>query len=468
MTDPMSDVVVLIPGITGSVLQRDGKDVWALSAGAALRGALSLGKSIKHLELHGDDPDLDDLGDGIVATRLMPDLHVLPGLGWKIDGYAHVKDSLFKRFDLRAGHNYFELPYDWRRDNRVAARKLARNTHDWLKQWREESGNQGAKLIIIGHSMGGIIARLYLEMLDGWRDTRSLITFGTPYSGSLNALDFLANGFHKGWGPFSIDFSSMLRSFTSVYQLLPSYRCLEGDGGAWNPLDEVDWHGTGVDDARLRAAIGLQRELRKAVDDRLATGVPGYDVRPVVGDFQRTGWAARRVDGKVAIASLRALHEEGGDGTVPKVSAMPHELLEGLTNATFVSQKHASLQNDEPVLTHVAGLLRSKAIGEVPVFPAADESIALEVDDVTTAEPLVIRARPAQAGTQLSAHVRPLDGGAVQQVKLKAAADGWQEAVIEGLAATDYRVSVTSIGSHTVTDVASVVDLDSLEEAAGG
>jgi hypothetical protein len=28
---PMNDIVVVIPGILGSVLQKDGKDIWALS-----------------------------------------------------------------------------------------------------------------------------------------------------------------------------------------------------------------------------------------------------------------------------------------------------------------------------------------------------------------------------------------------------------------------------------------------------
>ena len=35
---PLGDVVVLLPGILGSVLQRDGKDVWAPSPG---RGRLA-------------------------------------------------------------------------------------------------------------------------------------------------------------------------------------------------------------------------------------------------------------------------------------------------------------------------------------------------------------------------------------------------------------------------------------------
>jgi len=42
--------------------------------------------------------------------------------------------------------------------------------------------------------MGGLVARYYLEALDGWRNTRALITFGTPYSGAMKALDLVANG----------------------------------------------------------------------------------------------------------------------------------------------------------------------------------------------------------------------------------------------------------------------------------
>lgn len=463
MRDPMKDVIVLIPGIGGSVLQRDGRDVWALSAGAALRGVLSLGGSIKRLQLDGDDPEADDLGDGIRATRLMPDLHVLPGLDWKIDGYGHVRDVIMERFDCRPGRNYFELPYDWRRDNRVAARALARSAHVWLREWRAQSGNDDAKLVLIGHSMGGLVARLFLETLDGWKQTKTLITFGTPYAGSLNALRFLAEGFRKGWGPLSIDLSDMLRSFTSVYQLLPSYRCLESAAGSWGYLDEVPWTSP-IDDGRVKAAIALQRSLRAAVDARLQRGEPGYVVRPIVGDFQRSGWAARIEGGNVRILQSRGPDEWGGDGTVPTVSAMPHELLAEASNATFVSQQHASLQNDGPVLTHVAGLLRSEAIGRaVPVFPAGDDRVSLEIDDVDTTEPLVVRARPEDPRHRLTATLEDARDGSSRTVALQPGADGWQQAMVEGLAASDYRVTVTAPGTRAVTGVASVVDLAELQ-----
>ena len=80
--------------------------------------------------------------------------------------------------------------------------------------------------------MGGLICRHFLEMLDGWKDTRLLITFGTPYRGSLNALDFIANGMKKKLGPVTLlNLTELVRSFTSVYQLLPIYPCV--DPGEW-------------------------------------------------------------------------------------------------------------------------------------------------------------------------------------------------------------------------------------------
>ena len=157
------DVVVLLPGISSSALAKDGREVRGASTEAIFRAVTSRADSIRSLMLSAeDDPNLDDLGDGVVATRVIPDLHLIPGL-WKIDGYSRTRSDIVARLGLEPGLNFFELPYDWRRDNRVAARTLARNSHDWLRKWRERSGNSDAKLILVAHSMGGLVARHFLE-----------------------------------------------------------------------------------------------------------------------------------------------------------------------------------------------------------------------------------------------------------------------------------------------------------------
>src|SRR5919204_510633 len=104
MPAEFADVVVLIPGITGSVLERNGREVWGASMRAVLRGLFSRGQSVQDLMLDGDDPAVDDLGDGVRATRLVDDVHLFPGL-WTIDGYTKVARRLTQRLRLVPGVN---------------------------------------------------------------------------------------------------------------------------------------------------------------------------------------------------------------------------------------------------------------------------------------------------------------------------------------------------------------------------
>ena len=52
---PMRDIVVLVPGITGSVLRKDGKDLWALSGQAFFSALRSMGRNLDALRLGADD-----------------------------------------------------------------------------------------------------------------------------------------------------------------------------------------------------------------------------------------------------------------------------------------------------------------------------------------------------------------------------------------------------------------------------
>jgi pimeloyl-ACP methyl ester carboxylesterase len=468
MNEPIRDVVVLLPGIMGSVLQRDGEDVWAFSKGAVVRGLFSRGGSIKKLKLDDDPHDVDDLGDGVTAPRLMPDLHAIPGF-WKIDGYEKIGNRIRQGLGVTPGQNYFEFPYDWRRDNRVAARQLARKSHEWLQAWRTTSGNADAKLVLVGHSMGGIVARIFLELMDGWKDTRVLVTFGTPYAGSVNALEFLANGFRKGIGPIGIDLTDTLRSFTSAYQLLPVYRCLETPGGGeLARLRDVDSLGE-IDVTKVRAAAELHAEVRQAVDTHRANdydGTGGYGLRPLVGDFQPTRQSARFDGDKVTALRARGGVDEGGDGTVPKVSAVPHELLDGWTNVSFYAEVHASLQNFDPVLVQLFSLLRNLSIDTDGVYAVAAR-LSVDLEDLFFVdEAIVVRARPEFPVDGLEAVVVSVETEEeVKRVPLVEDADDWLAADLGPLAPGDYRVTVRAPASvDPVTDVFAVVDPAALAE----
>lgn len=376
----MGDVIVLLPGILGSVLERDGKEVWAPTPGAALRALWSLGRSLTGLRLANDPIDVDDV-DGVVATRLMPDVHLIPGL-WGIDGYSSVSAMITSTFDVVPGRTFIPFPYDWRRDNRVAARQLAEVTQRALHEQRR--ANPDAKLILIGHSMGGLVARYFLECLDGWKDTRMLITFGTPYRGSLNAVGFLANGFEKKVGPFKVaDLTELLRSLTSVYQLLPIYPCIdEGDGRLLRPAETT--RVTHLDPTRADAAEhDFHRAIERAVAGR-AEADP-YTIHPVVGLTQATNQAARRRDdGTVELVQSYEGEDLDGDGTVPRVSATPIELDDRrIDQSVYAPERHASLQNALSVQTQVRGLLTP--VERRDRFKDARGGLSLLLDDLFAA-----------------------------------------------------------------------------------
>ena len=68
-----------------------------------------------------------------------------------------------------------------------------------LERWRAQGGPYAdAQVVFVCHSMGGLIARWYIEQCGGAEITRKLITLGTPYRGAARALDQLVNGAHHG------------------------------------------------------------------------------------------------------------------------------------------------------------------------------------------------------------------------------------------------------------------------------
>ncbi len=459
--EPMKDIIVVLPGILGSVLQKDGKDVWAVSPGAALKALFSLGRSIKGLEVTAkDDPSLDDLGDGVSAPRLLPDIHLIPGL-WKIDGYGVVTKHVRDTYDVTPGENYFEFPYDWRRDNRVHGRRLRREAHDWLKAWREKSGNDDAKLVLLAHSMGGLVSRSFLELEDGWKDTRALITFGTPYRGSLNALSFIANGFKKGIGPLGIDLSAFLRSMTSVYQLLPIYKCFDGGDGELVRTTET----TAIphlDADMAGSAMDFHHSIMDRVEDNRKSAEyleHGYRIEPIVGIGQPTLQSARLSGDRVALLRSIGGDDLGGDGTVPRVSAMPVEMKDA-AGATFSPAAHSSLQNTKHALFQVRGVL--SADFDPDAFRAAElATIGIDMDDMYgTDESVVVRATAASPGVILTANITNTDTGEeVRTTELTGQDDEWQFEDFGELPEGLYRVTVTAdVEAQPVSDVFAVFE----------
>lgn len=444
MASPIKDVIVLLPGIMGSALAKDGKSLWDLSAGALGRALFSLGGSIQALKLGSDS----STGDGVVATRLMPDAQIVPFWS-KIDGYAEVSEYIRTKLPgVVPGENFFEFPYDWRLDNRIAARRLAEAASGWLEKQR---GHQpGARLILVGHSMGGLVARYFLEVLGGWRNARQLITLGTPHRGSVKSLDFLANGLRKKVGPVTlVELTGLIQSFPSAYQLLPIYPCVGKDERELVRLETLSGtHLGGLDLDRARAGIEFHREIeRKTAVNRQDPKYQAspYRTLPVVGTYQPTFQSALLAeDGVRPLYTYKGETMLAGDGTVPRLSATPIELSGAKTEA-FAACPHASLQNFDPVRVQLRAAIEDIDISEYKGGTA--EPISLELRDAfAPGESFRARVRCDAAADPMQAVLTNLETGATVERELvpEPGHGGWQVVEAPALPAGAYRIRVTA------------------------
>jgi pimeloyl-ACP methyl ester carboxylesterase len=451
----MRDVVFLLPGICGSVLAKDGKEIWAPSAQGIWQFVKSRSRSLATLALDGDDPIAKDLGDGVKATRLVEDIHIVPGL-WKIDGYTTIRRLLDAHFELRswkefaAGEaNYVEVPYDWRRGNSSSAQALDEVVDRYLGQWRERQNRPNARAIFLAHSMGGLVAYYWLEVMGGWQRARALVTFGTPFRGSPKALGYLANGS----SPRLASLTSLLRSCTSVYQLLPIYAMLETGAGFVRVAE-----GTAIpnlDATKAEESLQFHRKMENAAkarhDDK------GYALLPIVGTGQPTMQSATFRNNTVTISDRLPADFDplwfAGDGTVPYVSAIPIE-MSAEPRLGYVCEQHGSIQNNNRVLDYLYDFLRrtqSKDLGavrEIKEQRIAGErpGLSLKLDDffetgeeIRLCVSLLNSDRPAKgvAVSIESAH----DPGEPRTYSMKPADDGWRLTVPD-LPAGAYRAHI--------------------------
>lgn len=458
------DLIVVLPGITGSVLQKDGKDVWAGSRQAVFQALRTRFRSLHDLKLAGaaDSDDLD-LGDGVVASRLVDDITILPGL-MKVDGYSGLRRKILQQFDVKQGDifddryaaNYFEFPYDWRRDNRISARKLQRFIAARLPQWREASGNKDAKVILIGHSMGGLISRYYLEVLGGWRDCKLLVTFGTPFSGSPKAIDAIANGNRRA----GIDVTEIVRSFPSAYQLLPRYPVLRS-GTEWLRVTAVD-NIPHLSPAQIAWGFGFTQEIEAALkanasEDRYEQK---YRTLPIVGTHQPTWQSAAIQNGKLTLLAGMPngwdRYLADGDGTVPRISAVPPEIADQFPEV-FHTEKHGSIQNNAITLEQLMRTLSSTQnrladmiLGTKGTKGAFDPTLSLTVEDVYAAdEPvqLLVHERNPDHTDDLIVEIQ----GEVEQTHYVETTDEPTALLLDPLPAGLYRVRI-SVGSAGAAD----------------
>lgn len=142
---------------------------------------------------------------GIMGSAEVPTGNYLPSgkteYAWALDPVLRSYDNLWNALKLagyKEGENLFALPYDWRRSNVLTALDLKTK----IDEVKAKTGS--AKVDLIGHSMGGLVARQYIERDAYAGDVDQLIFLATPHLGSPKA--------YMMWeaGEFGLDIRSRL------------------------------------------------------------------------------------------------------------------------------------------------------------------------------------------------------------------------------------------------------------------
>ncbi len=449
-SDLIRDLVVVLPGIMGSTLSKNGELVWAPSAGSVLRAIATFGGSIRNLTLPADIGD-EHPDDDVVPVALMPDLHLLPGIWSANIGYGKLLDWLRTRFHLIEPSpedpsripNLLPMPYDWRLSNRYNGRRLKGIVEPALERWQSRGEPfSDAKIIFICHSMGGLAARWYIEKEGGAALTRKLVTLGTPYRGALNALDQLMNGVRKGIGPLKIDLTTFARSLPSVHQLLPEYACIESSGGLLKTTEIVV---PNVNSTMVSDAMQFHDEMDQAA---LLNTTHAYDIHPIVGFRQRTYTTARIIDESIEPIETIGGNDEGGDATVPRLSAIPKKMVRPDSPIIrWIADQHSSLQSNQAALDEIEGVLTAKPV----VYRAAPEyELSLHTEPIVLAGERIEVEVTVAGGERIALQARVIDerGTEVTTASLRPSG-GIHRASIESLAAGAYRVVVGGVGSKT-------------------
>ena len=266
--------------------------------------------------------------------------------------YSHLKLRLHLR---AAGFAVTLHDYDWRLGIEESGASLA-------QRLREQAGR---RLVIVAHSMGGLLSRAALA-LPGTRHVERVVLLGTPNLGSFAPVQALRGTYAVVRKIARLDGATsaerlaeeVFNSFPSLYQMIPVCR-----GGGVDLLDPRAWPGSGP---------ALRRDLLERAR-RFRDALPPPDGRfvAVAGVGQETVTAVSKRRGGFVYTITRH-----GDGTVPAASAA----LQGATTY-FARVAHSDLTRDAHVASAIVELLRKGSTRRLPTRWASSSRAQARVTD---------------------------------------------------------------------------------------
>ncbi|MBI5301875.1 MAG: FHA domain-containing protein [Chloroflexi bacterium] len=309
--------IVFVPGFMGSELWHGSERIWP-----------NVTRLFTNPELYrwpSKEP--------IEARQVVSEIVILPKF-IKLERYAALGDFLCEDLGYERGKDLLEFPWDWRMDLRVSAQHLSER----ITEWRERVKEAREPITLISHSMGCLIARYFVERLNGRSVVSRMIMMGGTHNGMPKTLQpFSAFGKQPFYLGIAEPFERAIASLPSIYTMLPTYPVVFDSQGKTIDLYRDETWCQEQYRANLRDALAFRNELG-TTSSVSSICIFGYGIqtptRAILEERDASGNWER----------IRFVAESKGDNTVPEESArLAH------TEIHPVHQHHGNLYADNDV-----------------------------------------------------------------------------------------------------------------------
>lgn len=303
--------------------------------------------------------------------------------GWGFPPFIAYGKAFLDAFE-RAGYtrdkDLFVAFYDWRKSVKDTASTYLK---PWIDRVKQRSGAR--RVVLVGHSMGGLVARSYLQSASYADDVERLITLGTPHRGAGEAYYSWGSGEPRSdptvkavfevylWylrhaHPFQTELNklrTMRTQVPSIRDLLPIDNYLLNYRGTSQPRQEELHLERNLVGDMLNQPASLETLFgRVPVTTIAGTGFATIKTITVGGPPVPPGNPPRYPDGEPVSEQTAP----DGDGTVlTESAALAHPKAENLPPLPGVA--HSALPDHPAVLTRLFGELgvATPTLGEAPV-----------------------------------------------------------------------------------------------------
>jgi pimeloyl-ACP methyl ester carboxylesterase len=334
---------VFLPGIMGSLL-------------ASIRGISALLWINPDVVLDGH-LNLLDLSDDATHDR-SPDVEIVP-VGIEKVTYLRLVLTLAQQSRL------YEFPYDWRRPLEYNAGILRACILRW------SSAHPTCRFVLVGHSMGGMVARTYVALYprEAEEHLARVVLLGSPLFGAPVAATIFTGEALNCQVVSKLHPQNNVRALTqnmpASYQLLPPPPELFPAGQPypfnWDLYDARAWDFPGIRQDYLDGARRWHVRMAQTDPQVEMVQIAGCHRSTVVGVWQSPA------DGddppgtpRHFVSVCQESGAESGDDSVPLWSACPSGMV-----SYYVEENHQNLPSHDGVLNALMALVN----GETPDLP---------------------------------------------------------------------------------------------------